>query len=297
MEWTDLQYFLAVHAKRSVGAAAATLGVNHTTVLRRLARLEQEMGVVLFERLPGGYAITGAGEELAAHLAGLPEQIDAASRQVMGLDLEIRGAIRVTAADTVFSALLMPYLQEFQERHPHVQLQLMMNNAFSNLGKREADIAVRGSNRPPENLIGRRVGMIRTAPYASRAYLARQDAGTAWARHVWITPDESLSHLEQYRWVAANVPADRVRARIDSLVGMVECARRGMGVAMLLCPLADVHEDLVQLAPPLPLLDTQIWILTHPDVKRVARIRALNDFLYERLSIDPRLVHDGGARR
>lgn len=292
MDWTDLQYFLAMHTHRSVGAAAAALGVNHTTVLRRLARLEEEMGVALFERQPSGYAITGAGEELAVHLAGVPEQIDSASRQVMGLDLEIRGSIRVTAADTVFSALLIPHLQDFEERHPHVQLQLLMNNAFSNLGKREADVAVRGSNRPPENLIGRRVGRIQTAPYASKAYLARHGAGTDWARHTWIAPDESLSHLEQFRWAAAQLPAARIRTRIDSLVGMVDCARRGMGVAMLLCPLADAHEDLVRLAPPLPVLDTQIWILTHPDLKRVARIKALNDFLYERLSIDARLVHD-----
>lgn len=297
MEWTDLQYFLAVHEHRSVGAAAAALGVNHTTVLRRLARLEAELGVALFERLPGGYAITGAGEELATNLSGLPEQIDSASRQVMGLDLEIRGTIRLTAPDTLLSGLLLPYLHEFQALHPRVQLHMAINNAFSNLGKREADVAVRGSNRPPENLVGRRAGRIQTAPYASRAYLAGHPAGNDLTQHAWIAPDESLAHLEQFRWVAANVPAANIRTRIDSLVGMLECARQGLGVAMLLCPLADAREDLVRLAPPLPLLDTQIWILTHPDLKRVARIKALNDFLYERLSRDERLVHGNDAGR
>ncbi len=292
MDWDDLQYFLAVEQRGSISAAAGALAVNHSTVLRRLARLEESLGVALFQRLPGGYALTPAGEALASQLAGLPEQIESAQRRVMGQDLEIRGSIRITSTDTLFTSLLMPLLVEFQQRHPKVRVQMVMNNAFLSLNRREADVAVRGSNKPPENLLGRRVGRIQTAPYAARGYLADKPADLPWAEHSWVGPDEALAHLDQARWLSANVPEARVLARIDSLVGMVECVRRGMGVGMLLCPLADAHEELVRLAELSPALDTQIWVLTHPDLRRVARIKALTDFLYERLSQDPRLVHD-----
>jgi DNA-binding transcriptional LysR family regulator len=289
LQWTELQYFLAVHQGGSISAAAQALGVNHTTVLRRLAGLEQALGVRLFERFPTGYVITSAGEELAAQMAGVAEQIDGAARRMSGMDREISGTIRLTSTDTLFRGLLTPYLNEFRARHPKVTLQLVMNNAMLSLTRREADIAVRGSNRPPENLIGRLAGRIRTAPYCSRTMLAAQNAARPWQRYPWIAPDESLAHLEQAKWLAAHVEPGQVVAAIDSLLGMLDCVRSGMGAGMLLCPLADAEPDLVRLADPLPQLDTQIWVLTHPDLKRVARVKALADFLYEKLRGDPRI--------
>lgn len=268
MDWTDLQSFLAVHASGSISGAADLIGVNHTTVLRRLGNLEDSLGVRLFDRFRTGYVVTGAGEELAAQLSGMAEQVEAATRTVMGADLEIRGVIRLTSTDTLFDSLLLPYLKEFQDRHPRIQLHMAMNNTFMSLTRREADVAVRGSNRPPENLIGRRVGRIQTAPYASKTYLASMPKRAAWDRYAWVGPDESLAHLEQAKWLQATVPAERIVTRIDSLVGMVKCVRQGMGAGMLLSPLADRHSDLVRLAEPLDALDTHIWVLTHPDLKR-----------------------------
>ena len=182
-------------------------------------------------------------------------------------------------------------LAEFQRLHPQVSLQLVINNSFLSLTQREADMAVRGSNRPPDNLIGRCVGRIQTAVYASRAYLADKPAQLPWAEHLWVGTDESLAHLEQSAWLAAQVPDERVLTRSDSLVGMLECVRQGMGAGLLLCPLAQAHAELVRLAEAEPALDTQVWLLSHPDLRKVARIRALSDFLYQRLSVDPRLVH------
>jgi len=288
LDWNDLQYFLAVQACGSVAGAADALEVNHTTVLRRLGALEAALGARLFERFQSGYVITAAGEDLAERLAGLAEQIEAAARGVQGLDAEIRGTVRLTSTDTLFDALLLPLLQEFRTRHPRVQLQLVMNNAFMSLTPREADVAVRGTNRPPENLIGRRAGVIRTAPYASKAYLEGRKKKD-WAAHDWVGADDSLAHLAQSQWLAQNVAPEKVVARIDSLVGMVDCVRNGMGAGMLLTPLADRHADLVRLDAPFPDLDTQIWVLTHPDLKRVARVRALAEFLYQKLSSDARL--------
>jgi molybdate transport repressor ModE-like protein len=291
MDWSDLQYFLAVAQCGSISQAARILRVNHSTVLRRLQRLEEQLGVALFQRLPGGYALTTAGEALAGQLDGVAEQIERAERQLLGQDLQVRGSIRLTSTDTLFASLLTPLLAEFRQQHPGLSLQLVINNSFLSLTQREADMAVRGTNRPPENLVGRCVGRIQTALYASSAYLASRPATLALSEHLWVGPDDSLAHLEQATWLAARVPAEQVVARSDSLVGMVECVRQGMGLGLLLCPLAEARGDLLRLADAGPALDTQVWLLTHPDLRKVARIRALSDFLYQHLSADPRQLH------
>jgi DNA-binding transcriptional LysR family regulator len=292
MDWDDLQYFMAMHRAGSVAGAARELSVNHSTVLRRLDRLEQTLGAQLFERFASGYVLTAAGHDLAERLHGIAERIDDAQRGLQGLDFEVRGTIRITSTDTLIHGLLLPYLAEFRARHPAVRFELVMNNDFLNLTQREADIAVRGSNQPPDNLLGRRVGAIRTAPYAARRYLERRGGEPLrWSDCDWVGLDAGLQHLEQAKWLRQQVPAERIVAEVDSLVAMVGCVREGLGAGMLLCPLAQPHDDLVALADPLPELDTQVWVLVHPQLKRVARVRALADFLYEALSRDPRLDH------
>ena len=112
----------------------------------------------------------------------------------------------------------------------------------------------------------------------------------------WVALDESLGHLAQARWLAQAIPTEKVRMRFDSLVAMVDAVKHGVGAAMLLCPLADGDKDLVRLAPPAAAMDTQVWVLTHPDLRNVARVRAISEFLYERLSKDAKLVHQRRVR-
>lgn len=292
MQWDDAQYFLAVVERGSIGAAAQWLRVNHSTVLRRVASLERTLAVRLFDRKPSGYALTRQGQELAAAMAGVAEQLESAQRRVTGADLQLDGVIRLTAPDTLVKGLLLPPLAEFRALHPQVRLELVVNNSFLNLTQREADVAVRGSNRPPENLVGRRVGNIRTALYASRAYLRTLGRRASIADYRWVGLDESLAHLEAARWMRQHVAPERVTMRVDSLVALVEAVAAGFGAGWLLCPLADARRELVRLQEPLAAMDTQIWVLTHRDLRRTARIHALTGFLYERLKADPRLWHD-----
>jgi DNA-binding transcriptional LysR family regulator len=297
MSWDDLQHFLAVCRESTIGGAARSLGVNHSTVLRRLASLESTLGQRLFDRLPSGYALTEHGSALAAHLAGVAEQIETAERRLAGGDLAIRGVIRLTSTDTIVHSLLMPYIGEFRERHPAVEIQIVVNNSFLSLTQREADVAVRGSNRPPENLIGRRVGTIETALYASRGYVRTLGKQRGYGDYRWIAPDESLAHLESAKWIRQHVKREQIVMRVDNLVGLVDAVDAGIGVGLLLCPLADRRKNLVRLEEPLRVMDTAIWVLTHPDLKQVARIRALTDFLFDRLSADPQLRHDVAMRQ
>lgn len=291
LDWDALQGFLAVCRAGSVSRAAAQIGVRHTTVLRRVAALERALGTPLFDRASGSYALSAAGAELLSRLSGVANRIAASAERAQGLDEALDGEVRLTTTDTLARGLLMPLLESFGARHPRVRLRVIVDNHFLSLTRREADVAIRGSTRPPLNLVGRRVGAIQTAPYACRAQARTALRLRDVNRLDWVAPDEALAHLEQAKWLAKHVDAGRIVMRVDSLVGMVQAVRSGIGAALLLCPLADAHADLVRLAPPDPALDTPLWILTHPDLRQVARVRAFTQHMVDALAADPRLVH------
>jgi DNA-binding transcriptional LysR family regulator len=291
IDWGDIQFFLAVAETGAIGGAAQRLRVNHSTVLRRIAHLEHSLGGRLFDRLPGGYALTTSGNALAEHLVGLSEQVEAAQRRLTGLDPAIEGPIRVTSSDIVVEGLLMPLLAQFRRRHPAVQIRLVMNYGFTALSRHEADIAVRGADRAPDKLVARGVGHVETVLCASQSYLDRIGAGTPMAEHRWVVVDESLSFATFETWFRRHVGQERVVARIDSLVGVADAVAGGLGVGMLPRPLVHARPQLVQLAPPEPALNKPIWVLMHPDVQHTARVQALFRFLHETLTEDPRLAH------
>lgn len=296
IDWSAYQVFIAVCEAGSISGAARRLGVNHSTVLRRVGALESALAVRLFERGGGVYQLSPAGKDVLAGLGGVAGRIHGSRAQVQGRDAEVRGDIRITTTDTLAQSMVMAILNEFGERYPEVTLRVSVNNHFLNLARHEADIAIRGSNRPPENLVGRHIGNIQTAPYASTAYLKSIGRRRMLGEMDWVGPDASLAHLEMAKWMRAHIDSDRVVMTVDSLVGLVHAVRHGVGAGMLLCPLADHHPDLVQLAPPSTELDTQIWILSHPDLRQVARIRVISQFLFERLSQDRRLRSREGSR-
>ncbi len=291
LDWDDLRFFLAVSERGSISGAAKVLNVNHSTVLRRLASLEKRLGARLFDRLPDGYEMTAQGEELRNQLRGVSEQIVAAQTRLSGRDLGLHGAIRITTTDTLMHGLLMPYLAEFRALHSAIQMEIAINNTFLSLTRREADVAVRPSNMIPENLVGRRVGRLRSAIYASKSYLKRNQKKKEWAVHDWVSPDEALSHLAQAKWMRENIPEARIAARVDTLLGMVAAVRNGMGLGLLLCFLADDERELVRLAEPADELDTDLWVLSHPALKGVAPIKALTDFLHDKLRASDKLFH------
>jgi DNA-binding transcriptional LysR family regulator len=281
--WDDLRYFLAADRLGSLSAAARALGVNHSTVFRRLAALEGRLGVRLFERGQNGYVATSAGEELRLGATNVEGEIDRLGRALAGRDFRLSGTVRVTSTDTMVLGLLTPHFAAFRRLHPGIQLQVVISNSVFNLNKREADVAIRPTNSPPENLVGRRLGRVGFAVYGGTKYLRQAGAHTTLADHDWIAPDESLSHLAQSQWIAKNIPEARVVYRVDSLVAMVQAARAGIGVALLLRHLADSDRSLRMLSGAMPSFDTQVWLLTHPDLRHAARIKAFMDFMQDRL--------------
>src|SRR4051812_22413102 len=167
LAWTDLQHVLAVADAGSLAAGARALGVNHTTVLRRIAAFEQMLGVKLFVRSPAGYTLTVAGEEVAAGARAMQETAHAVERTIAGRDLRLTGSVRVTSTDTLAASLLLPALASFTRAQPGIALEVTTTNVMANLTRRDADVAVRPTTNPPANLVGRRVATVAIAIYAA----------------------------------------------------------------------------------------------------------------------------------
>jgi DNA-binding transcriptional LysR family regulator len=268
----------AIGEARTLTGAARRLGVDHSTAFRRLGAAEKRLGAHLFERARDGYTPTPAGEAAVAAARRILADLGDLEHRLAGEDLRPSGVVRVTTTDTLLD-LIGPILAGLRAERPEITVELVVANSFFTLTKRDADIAVRPAAAAPENLAGQRLAALATAPYAAPRYLARQPDRTALPAHDWLGFEEGLSHLSSAKWVAAHVAPDRIVCRADSLLALRAAARAGMGVAALPCYLADPDPALRRVAAPLADMEVSLWLLTHPDLRRVVRIRAVLDFL------------------
>ncbi len=288
MNWDDLRLFCAVAEAGTLSGAARKLNLNHSTVYRRINALEQTHSVRLFERLDRGYLLTAEGEEMWQVTRRLSTEVDALERKLSGRDLRLSGTVRVTTTDTLINGLLGPHLADFKSLYPGIQLEIVLDTQHLNLSKRQADIAIRPTNQPPDTLVGRRISDLGFAIYGSEPYLARSADRQNLSAHSWILPDESLSHLGAHRWVSANLDMPQVAMTSNNLFGLLAGALNHMGLAPLPCFMGDQQPTLVRLQT----LDqpTSLWILTHADLRRSARIRAFMDFMYAALLSQRRIL-------
>jgi DNA-binding transcriptional LysR family regulator len=278
IEWDDLRYILAVAGAGSLAGAARNLGVNHTTVLRRVGAFEARLGLRLFERMPTGYVLTVGGEELVAAARQIDDTVTSLERKLAGQDLRLSGAIRVTSTDTLMVSILPEILAQFRAAHPGIGIEVALSNVMLNLTRREADIAIRPAKDPPETLVGRRIAKIAFAIYGSSQYLSRRRKTDDLAGHQWVGPDDSLADTSVARWMRSELPESEIVLRADSLLAMREAARAGLGLAALPCYLGDTSPGLMCVHRPIAAMQTTLWILTHEDLRRTARIRAFTEF-------------------
>lgn len=296
LDWSDFQYVLAVAEQRSLAGAARAMKVNHSTVLRRVADFEKQLGVRLFERLPTGYVLTSAGEELAAAARDVQERILGLERSVVGRDLRLTGSVRVTTTDTLAEALVPRALAAFSSKHPQLQLELSTTTLYLNLTKRDADVAVRPTRRPPPNLVGRRIAPLAHALYAAPSYLKRVPAKRPLSEHVWLAPDDSLAGTTIARWMQKELAGASIALRTDTLTSLCRAAEMGLGVVALPCFVGDQTARLRRIRGVIPEMDVDLWVLTHQDLRRAARIRALTDALVEALAGQRALLEGRAAR-
>lgn len=267
-----------------MSGAARLLKVSHATVFRRLNTIEHTLGVKLFERSRTGYSPTLAGEELATTGLRIESEVLAAERKVAGRDLQPSGDVGVTTTDSLLVGLLSPLFSQFRNAYPGIALDVAVSNHLFNLTRREADVAIRPTNNPPDTLIGRQLATIGLAVYGHRTLVEASRGDLDIYRAHWIGPGPRLEDQALVKWMAAQQLDDRCHYRVDTLVGMLASVRAGLGVAVLPCYLCEPDPDLVQLTAPIPELNVGLWFLMHPDLRGVTRIRALLTFLHEALS-------------
>lgn len=270
LDWDDLKVVLTVADEGSVRRAAVVLGQHHTTVTRRLDQFEKRLGVVLFDRTSTGLQLNGHGLSVVAHAQRVAGEVEDLERNLLGLDQRLQGPVRLTLPEVVASHLLMTELAQFSEQHPEITLELVPTHEALDIRKRDADVAVRVTDRPPEHLVGRSLGRFAVAPYVHR--LASVPFG-------WIGAGPG-EHVDA-GWHDQFCPGAPVLMRCNNPVVRLAAVRAAAGVAVLPCALADPHDELCRLAASVPMDGGEIWLLTHPDLRNAARVRALMAHLTE----------------
>ena len=285
MEWDNLRYLLAIARAKSVAGAARLLKVHHTTVFRRLNALEESLGVRLFERLSTGYVLTQAGEEMHQTAVEIESKITTLNRHISGQDRQLKGSIRVTTTSTLLHYLLTPCFAAFMREYPAIKLEILESNQQYNLTKRDADIAIRTTNNPPEHLVGRKIARAAVSIYGSKNYLAANKKIEELAEYSWIGVEESLERAMYGNKLTKLLPQIEVQYRVNTLMGISSALLNNMGLGLLFCFMGNNEPNLQSINSPIPELAKDLWILTHPDLRHVARVSIFIDFIGEALKV------------
>jgi DNA-binding transcriptional LysR family regulator len=297
MAWDDLRLVKAIADARGMPGAAAALGLNHSTIFRRLGQLEATLGAPLFERRRTGYAVTPAGEEMTALAARVDEDITAFARKVAGRQISPAGELRVATNDSLLVHLLTPLFARFQQQCPDIRLDVVIGNPALNLSKRDADVAIRATDNPPENLVGRRIARIAWALYGRASDFPEPETPPtleALKQRSWVSLGEDLGALKVVRFVAETVPAAHVRYRANTVLGLAEAIEAGIGIGHVPCLIGDVRPSLARLMPPDPDFAADLWLLTHPDLRQSPRVRAFLDVMAAELAGHKALLEGHG---
>jgi DNA-binding transcriptional LysR family regulator len=282
VDWDDVRYFLAVARGGSVRAAAERLGVTHSTVLRRIAQLEERLGARLFDRLPSGYRPTAAGEEVLEFAAQMEAASNRLETRVFGRDQSVRGLLRVTLAPTLATHLLMPDFADFARLHPEVEMDILSIEEPVNLTNREADVAIRvvfDRNTLALNLHGLPGPELFGGVYVARNLLAAWRAGTA-DRIRWIVKgDDGIADWAR----AGEIPAAEVPFRTTDGGAQIVAVQQGLGMTTLPCFIGDADKRLVRVPGSVLHRHGALWLLTQGETRKTKRVRLFTEFVSRRL--------------
>jgi len=276
--WDDLRFILAVAEAGSVNAAARRLGVNHATILRRIATFEARNGITLFERSAQGYRVAPDAYRLIDAAREVENAVYGVERVLTGQGAELRGDVRVTSTDSLCQHVLPGLLAEFRQSAPQVFIDLVSTNAHLDLSRLDAEVTVRPAQHLPDGLSG-------TAParLGFGAYVAT-GPGTSQRTLPWIALGGTSGRSLPGRWVAENVPRALVAARADSFLVAAELAAAGLGVSPLPCIVGDADPRLRRVTGMMPDFSVDLWVASHADMADVPRIRAVRSALAEGLA-------------
>lgn len=269
--WDDFRYFHAVAQQGSLSAAAHVLGVNHSTVARRIQALEEKHGVRLFERIASGYEMTEAGIAVLEVVEEMYAKSQKASRVLQGKDSRLEGRLNLTMPHDLYECCMAAPLKTFHDQNPDIDIYLSVRHGLRNLANREADIAIRLTPNPPEYLVGKCFTQLQHGIYQSTA-LAFSDSTPIIC---WASDHSSLD------WANEHFSQPKIVLRVDDLASMYSAVKAGMGIARMPCFYPDALQDstVQRLRIDLPQSSWGVWLLSHIDLRDTARVAYCKQFL------------------
>ena len=278
--WDDVRVFLAAAREGSLSGAAKALGVDHVTIGRRIAALEEQLCTKLLSRTPDGLALTSAGQTILKHGETMQGAALALERMVAGHDTRTAGSVCVTATDVLTRRILMPVVVALRKSHPELQIDLLTGVRSLDITRREADLAVRVSNvRPADSqLVCQKLGEIGFALYASRKYLESHGTparGQGLAGHDLIS-FPGTPRLVRPFFMGESLQGARYAIRSNDQYVQLSAAEEGLGICELACFFGDSHPEVVRVWPDETPNVRPVWLITHKDLRRAARIRVVS---------------------
>lgn len=281
----DLEVVLALSRFGTLASAGERLGVDASTVFRALQRVERGLGQRLFERTRSGYVANELGVDLAEQAERMEQALEAARSRVEATPAQLSGTVRITTTDTILHGLVAPALRDLGRLHPLLNHELHTGNELASLTRRDADIAVRATRRPPQHLVGKQIGPIKVAVYAARRGGARLFADVEAGRCDWIAPDDALPDHPSVTWRKRHFPKVLPRYRVNSILSVLELVALGLGVGIVPLFLVEGRKDVVRLTEPLDECETDLWLLTHPESRHLRRVGAVYTHLAQALKL------------
>jgi len=290
MDWNSLKVFLAIAENGSLSAAANKLGVNHSTIFRRLNAFEEEVGGRVFERINNRYVLNPMGDEMLDLAQNISTSFDNIERHIVGKDFHPKGTVKITAPTNIAYRFLPRYLAEFNKLYPDIDIELLASNQELNMSNRQADIAVRATNSPPEHLVGRQVCTLKWSVYGSQSYADINGFPTGieeLKNHALIGGSGAMKNLPAFIWLEKHLP-EKIQARCDELMVMSSFAEAGQGLAFM--PNDQQRAGIQKLFTFEPGKTSDLWLLTHPDLRNVERIKLVMQHLAEAFSAEKSLL-------
>ncbi len=280
-----LQTVLALVRTGTLAKASVRLGVDSSTVFRNITQLERSVGQMLFVRSRSGFAANELALQLAQHAEKVEAELEAARTTTHATQADIAGVVRITTTDTLLHGLLMPALRNLAAAQPLLAFELTASNEVASLTKRDADIALRATKKPPPHLVGRNLGVIDVAVFASKKLLRLPKLREDLVLADWIAPDDALPEHLSVKWRKQRYPRLAVRYQVNSIASVLEGVRAGLGVGIVPIFLARAYSDIVAISDVLPECETQLWLLTHAESRHLRRVSSVYQYLGDSIKL------------
>ncbi|WP_020407987.1 LysR family transcriptional regulator [Hahella ganghwensis] len=281
----DLEVVLAIYRSGTLAAAGERLGVDSSTVFRALKRMEKGLGVQLFERRRSGYLASEATLDLVNQAESVELALEQANASVLDSCLQVSGSVKITTTDILLHGLVLPLIEPLHRENPLLSFEFDTSNQLANLTKKDADIAIRATQSPPEHLVGKRIGPIKMALYKSKKVEVATQEDVISANVPWVAPDEALPNHPSVQWRKKLYPRLTPTYLVDSILSVLEFVSKGMGVGVIPVFLARQNSDLVPLTDAIAESQTDLWLLSHPESRHLVRVATVYRYLLDHLDL------------